>query len=340
MNCRYYLSLTFVAGILLLLMLTQSCKKPRQIKYQFGTFPDTCINLTGINSQYDDYNLDLGMIINTSTALFSSNRNSQGGNFDLVTGTIEYSFDKYTGDFSVNSQLVSDPYMAALVSAANSSDDDLGPYRLLSIKDSREYLIITTKGDGGDLDLKYMKYLPNIGPSIPDFGPLQPVRILNSSADDGYISLDVSQERVFFHSNREGVFNIYTIQKPPSVSHSDWFDANQAAVVKIDSINSDHDDKCPLVALNVMVFSSNRPGGMGGYDLYYSIYKDGKWGSPVNFGPTVNSEADEYRPVLGYHPDFTNFFLVFSSNRPGGLGGYDLWFAGVDIPVKPSIIMK
>ena len=323
-----------------LFIIPSSCKKPRQILYRYGTFPDTCINLTGINSQYDDYNMDLAMLTNGSSAVFSSNRTSQGGQFDLVTGWIEYSFDKYTGDFSVNSEMINDPFLTALVSAVNSENDDLGPYRLLSRNDSREYLIITTKGPGGDMDLKYMKYLPNIGPSFPDFGPLLPVKLLNSSADDGYISLDVSQERAFFHSDREGRFNIYTTQKPPAISHSEWFDADPVAVVKIDSINSEYDDKCPLVALNVMVFSSNRPGGMGGYDLYYSIYKNGKWGSPVNFGPSVNSEADEYRPILGYHPDFTNSFLIFSSDRPGGRGGFDIWFAGVEIPVQPAVIVK
>jgi hypothetical protein len=63
------------------------------------------------------------------------------------------------------------------------------------------------------------------------------------------------------------------------------------AVARIDSIASDYDDKCPFVTRNIMVFTSNRPGGMGGFDLYYSIYKNGAWGSPVNFGPGINSEC-------------------------------------------------
>ena len=83
-----------------------------------------------------------------------------------------------------------------------------------------------------------------------------------------------------------------------------------------------------------MVFTSNRSGGLGGYDLYYSILKGGKWSSPVNFGPRINTASDEFRPVLGYDPDFTNKFLMFSSNRPGGKGGFDLYFTGVDIPSK------
>jgi len=81
-----------------------------------------------------------------------------------------------------------------------------------------------------------------------------------------------------------------------------------------------------------MVFSSNRPGGLGGYDLYYSTLKGGKWSSPVNMGPRINTSSDEYRPVIGTSPDFTNMYLMFSSNRPGGKGGFDLYFTGVDFP--------
>jgi hypothetical protein len=45
---------------------------------------------------------------------------------------------------------------------------------------------------------------------------------------------------------------------------------------------------------------------------------------PVNLGPDINSAANEYRPVLGVDLKFENHFLIFSSDRPGGKGGYDL----------------
>jgi hypothetical protein len=83
-----------------------------------------------------------------------------------------------------------------------------------------------------------------------------------------------------------------------------------------------------------MVFASDRPGGMGGFDLYYSIYKNGKWDSPVNMGPHINTSSNEYRPVVGFHQDFTNKYIIFSSDRSGGKGGYDLYFTGYDFPEK------
>jgi hypothetical protein len=81
-----------------------------------------------------------------------------------------------------------------------------------------------------------------------------------------------------------------------------------------------------------MLFTSNRPGGMGGYDLYYSVFNIGKWSSPINMGPGINTASDEFRPLLGYHPDFKNLFMVFSSNKPGGTGGFDLYFTSMNIP--------
>ena len=80
-----------------------------------------------------------------------------------------------------------------------------------------------------------------------------------------------------------------------------------------------------------MVFTSNRPGGMGGYDLFYSFYENGTWSTPVNFGDKINTPYDEYRPIVkSYGYEFTNDFMIFSSNRPGGQGGFDLYYVGID----------
>jgi hypothetical protein len=316
------------------------CKRPEAPLFAFGTFPDSVYTLDAINTQYDDYNMDLEVFGATFDAIFSSNRKTNGGKFDFVTGSIGFMFDKKSGAFSVTADLTSHPFMTSLANAANTDGDDFGPYRILSRHDSHEYLITTTEGADGKLDLRYLRYIPALGSNAPVFGALDTVKILNSTANDGYISFDVSQNRVFFSSDRDGVFDIYTIEKPENKTLAEWFGLSQAVAAKTDSVNSTFDDKCPYVSRNVMVFTSNRPEGLGGFDLYYSVYQNGKWGSPINFGPGVNSEYDEYRPVLGYHPDFTNYFLIFSSNRPGGKGGFDLFFTGVEIPGLPALISK
>jgi len=69
-----------------------------------------------------------------------------------------------------------------------------------------------------------------------------------------------------------------------------------------------------------LLFSSDRPGGYGGFDLYYAEFKDGVWSSAINLGGAVNTKSDEFFPYWG-----ENELITFSSNRPGGLGGTDLY---------------
>lgn len=72
-------------------------------------------------------------------------------------------------------------------------------------------------------------------------------------------------------------------------------------------------------------FASNMPGGFGGVDLYVAeIKENGSFGQPINLGDQVNSAQDETFPYI--HEDG---ILFFSSNRDGGLGGIDIYAAGI-----------
>jgi Tol biopolymer transport system component len=74
-----------------------------------------------------------------------------------------------------------------------------------------------------------------------------------------------------------------------------------------------------------LIFASERPGGLGGADLYISVRRpDGSWGTPANLGPTVNSAASDYTPMLS--PD--GQYLFFTS---GSAGSDDIYWieAGV-----------
>ncbi|HSV10440.1 MAG TPA: OmpA family protein [Hanamia sp.] len=65
----------------------------------------------------------------------------------------------------------------------------------------------------------------------------------------------------------------------------------------------------------------NFPRGMGSCDLYISYLTKNGWSEPQNLGWNVNSEFWESTPSLS--PDKRD--LYFSSNRPGGYGGKDIW---------------
>jgi hypothetical protein len=308
-----------------------NCKKTdNPIKFPKGSFPDTVINISDINSAYDDYNMALYQIGQTFPVVFSSNRKSSGGQFDLEQAEISILFDQTTGVFGFGSKMTSDVFLEKLIGKAATDGNDFGPYRLFSTVDGFEYLLLASANTAGNLDLYYLKNQPVSGSIVPEItGPL-PVKIMNTGSDDAYICFNSLQDTAFFSSNKDGNFDIYYLIKPTEKDLSSWFNLEYATPLKADSLNSSEEDKCPYILKKIMVYASNRAGGLGGYDLYYSVLKKGKWSSPVNMGPKINSSSDEYRPVLGFHPDFTNNYLMFSSNRQGGKGGFDLYFTGVD----------
>ena len=72
----------------------------------------------------------------------------------------------------------------------------------------------------------------------------------------------------------------------------------------------------------LLIFSSDRKGGYGGFDLWMSKrLPNGNWGTPINMGPNINTEFDEAFPKFSHDQSF----LTFSSNGLKGLGGYDLF---------------
>jgi outer membrane protein OmpA-like peptidoglycan-associated protein/tetratricopeptide (TPR) repeat protein len=73
---------------------------------------------------------------------------------------------------------------------------------------------------------------------------------------------------------------------------------------------------------NTIYFSSNRPGGFGELDIWYSIRKeDGTWDDPVNCGEVINTAYDEDTPFF----DPANNALIFSSKGHVSMGGYDVF---------------
>ena len=81
-------------------------------------------------------------------------------------------------------------------------------------------------------------------------------------------------------------------------------------------INTEHNEHDPFIAPDgsYLIFTSDRPGGLGSADLYICFRnEDNSWSAPVNMGKTINSEEYDYCPILS--PDEKYFF--FSSYRTG-----------------------
>lgn len=336
MKKSVYANVTMVMLVMLTISICfTDCKKTQNpIKYPRGTFPDTVINIADINSAYDDYNLALYQLGDNLPVIFSSNRKSAGGQFDLEQGSVSYQFDQTSGVFGFGSKMTTDAFLTKLIAKATTPENDFGPYRLISTINGYEYLLLASVNSSGNLDLNYLKNQPVFGSNLPDVSGPFPIKLMNTASDDAYICFNTKQDTAYYCSNKDGNFDIFYLKKPADIDLTNWFNLDYVPPTKTDSINSVYEDKCPFIHKNIMVLSSNRPGGLGGYDLYYSIMKKGKWSSPVNLGPHINTSSDEYRPVIGSNSDFTNLYLMFSSNRPGGKGGFDLYFTGVDFTSK------
>jgi tetratricopeptide (TPR) repeat protein len=77
-----------------------------------------------------------------------------------------------------------------------------------------------------------------------------------------------------------------------------------------------------LDSTEYLFFSSSRPGGSGGQDIWYcSIKPDGTYGTAINAGNKVNSVEDEITPFYVHQQKL----LFFSSTWHKGLGGFDIF---------------
>ena len=87
--------------------------------------------------------------------------------------------------------------------------------------------------------------------------------------------------------------------------------------------NTTHPHLVEMNDYSILYFSSNRSGGIGEMDLWYSIYKNGHFEEPVNLGDIINTEGNEITP---FYDKKTNI-LYFSSDEHFGIGGYDIFYS-------------
>lgn len=90
-----------------------------------------------------------------------------------------------------------------------------------------------------------------------------------------------------------------------------------------DEINTPGDEITPFINGNTLYFSSNWHWGMGGYDIFKAVQKNGQWQGVAHLGKDINSTRDD----VGFIFDNKKSVGYFSSNRLGGKGDYDIYSA-------------
>jgi hypothetical protein len=141
---------------------------------------------------------------------------------------------------------------------------------------------------------------------------------VNTSSHDASVGLSADGQKLIIYKMSEGSYggDLYL----SALSGQNW-----EAPRPIDGeINSPYwePSACFSADNNFLFFSSDRPGGYGGRDIWLSKkLPDGTWGKPVNLGGIINTPFDDDAPF--FHPDGKT--LYFSSKGHSTMGGFDIF---------------
>jgi Tol biopolymer transport system component len=192
-------------------------------------------------------------------------------------------------------------------------------------KDDLTLLVTSNRAGGyGGFDL----YVTNRSSANDPWGPLQNLGpAINSASNEICPTLTIDGHRLFLVSDRPGGCggqDLWVARRHDKKDDFGW-EIPQNPGCTINSASND------LVASLLEVdggptlfyFSSNRPGGLGGTDIYVTtLGPDGRFGIASAIAE-LNTASDDQRPNVRKD----GLEIYFDSNRPGGFGASDLWVA-------------
>jgi len=165
------------------------------------------------------------------------------------------------------------------------------------------------------------------GPNFSEWSaPVNLGPTVNSGSSDIEVSISKDGRSLYFASNRPGGFGNQDIwfSRRASVD-DDWGPPQNLGP----TINTAFDDRAPMLTRDGhrMYFSSDRPGGFGGSNVYVSRRHDRRndvgWEPPENLGANVNSGGAGL-PFYFEDPVTETSTLYFNSGRTGGIGSTDI----------------
>ncbi|HRN35562.1 MAG TPA: hypothetical protein PLV70_02340 [Flavobacteriales bacterium] len=148
---------------------------------------------------------------------------------------------------------------------------------------------------------------------------------VNSSMQDATVGLSADGNEMIIYRASDGMpdGDLYITQR----AQGHWGDPQRMT----GKINTKYHEPSATISADgsEIYFTSDRPGGFGGRDLYrIRRLPDGQWSEPLNLGASINTPYDEDAPFL--HSDGTTLF--FSSNGHNTMGGFDIFKAALMDP--------
>jgi hypothetical protein len=151
--------------------------------------------------------------------------------------------------------------------------------------------------------------------------PVEITTMIGCEGDCYPVSLSWDGRELYLYKSDNLVGNIYVSR----YEAGEW-----STIRKLNqNINTRHWESHASLSKNgdTLYFTSNRPGGFGGLDIYYSVRNErGDWGPAVNPGPVINTPFNEDTPFISED----GRTLYFSSLGHPGLGGYDIFYSSRD----------
>lgn len=290
-----------------------------------STFPNTVTAVEPLNTEFNDINETVaGFLTDNISFIISTDSISEGEELNLKNYYLSFSlFHNELRFYEKNGYA----YFDSALRVINSSNNEQGAFVTYNTTHTSDIFVYETDKDE-NLDIYY-----SVGNYINQSWS-EPVSFDRINTDYNEKNFRAYNTGAIFCSDETGNYDIYEISYNITLSFKEWIESdNNITKESFSILNSNADDICPYMNGNYIFFASNREGGYGGYDLYYSHFENNTWSEPVNMGSEINTEYDEINPVSIYYMDHTNDILFFSSNKTDGKGGYDIYCIGI-----PSVI--
>jgi WD40-like Beta Propeller Repeat len=184
--------------------------------------------------------------------------------------------------------------------------------------DPRDLYIATFNGDAGTWNTPVNMGRPVNAAPATDVDPLR-------KGDDREPWITPDGNTIYFKSDRLATSNPRNLNDI-FVTHKVNGRWSTPEIVPYPVSTDDGNEHCPMLLRDgkTLCFASARAGGYGSYDIWCSQQgADGRWQTPVNQGPNINTAASEFH----FMEDRAGRWVYFTSSRPGGQGGNDIWAA-------------
>ncbi|MCB0431305.1 MAG: PD40 domain-containing protein, partial [Flavobacteriales bacterium] len=127
--------------------------------------------------------------------------------------------------------------------------------------------------------------------------PINMGNIINSDSWDSQPTLSSDGQHIYFCSDREGGYggeDIYMLEKN---RFGKWGPAMNLGP----TINTPFDDKSPFISpdAKTLYFASDGHPGFGKFDIFKSVFENGKWSEPSNLGNPINTDKDDLYFTIG-----------------------------------------